>query len=181
MWEFYGWYVPSVNDLGWILNLSLYIYWKEWNPKNGQSFALGLSYRPCTGLIKSNWPLFVSASHKLSDLKFLRRIAHVINVLLTGFQVRTLSHIATVSMSTNALFAMQIKVCQLVVELRDLTGCVIYAGHVSSIACFISNIFNTAFVIKNRTRLLKITKSLQMAATNEPHTTRTYWIRRRPQ
>ena len=42
-----------------------------------------------TGLIKSNRPLYVSVSHKhgirLSDLKFLRCIAHVINVLLTEF------------------------------------------------------------------------------------------------
>ena len=55
-----------------------------------------------TGLIKSNRPLYVSVSHKqgnnLSDLKFLRRIAHVINILLKEFQIRTMSHIATMSM-----------------------------------------------------------------------------------
>ena len=53
-----------------------------------------------TVLIKSNRSLFVSVNHtqgfKLSDLKFLRRIAHVINVLLSEFQIRTMSHIATI-------------------------------------------------------------------------------------
>ena len=94
----------------------------------------------CTGLIKSNRPRYFSVSHKhgirLSDLKFARCIARVIKVLLAEFQIRIMSHIATMNTWINALFAMQIKVCQLVVEPRYLTGCVIHAGHVSSIACF---------------------------------------------
>ena len=94
----------------------------------------------CTGLFKSNWPLHVSVSHKqgnrLSDLKFLRCIAHIINVLLTKFKIRTMSHIATMGLWTNALFGVQIQVCQLVVEPRNLAGCVIYVGHASSISCF---------------------------------------------
>ena len=95
----------------------------------------------CIGLIKSNRPLYVSVSHGhgigLSDLKFLRCIAYVIDVLLAKFQIHTMSHIATMSIWTNALFTGQIQVCQLVVEPRNHTaGCVIYVGHVSSIACF---------------------------------------------
>ena len=65
-----------------------------------------------TGLIKSNRPLYVSVSHKqgirLSDLKFFRHTAHAINVLLTEFQIRTMLHVATMNMWTNALFAVQI-------------------------------------------------------------------------
>ena len=56
----------------------------------------------CTGLIKSIRPLYVSVSHKhgirLSDLKFLRYIAHIVDVLLTKFQIRAMSHIVTMSM-----------------------------------------------------------------------------------
>ena len=36
----------------------------------------------------------------------------------------------------NALFAVQIQICQLVAEPCDLIGTVIHAGHVGSIACF---------------------------------------------
>ena len=115
-----------------------------------------------TGLIKSNRPLYVSVSHKhgirLSDSKFLRCIAHVINILLTEFQIRTMSYTASMSMWISALFAVQIQVCQLVVTPRNLAGCGIYVVHVSSTACFIINIFNTTFVTKNCTLLLKITK-----------------------
>ena len=74
-----------------------------------------LSLYQYTGLIKvikSNRPLYVSDSHKqgkmLSDMKFLRSISHVMNVLLTEFQIRTMSRIATMSMWTNALLAVQI-------------------------------------------------------------------------
>ena len=80
----------------------------------------------------------VSHKHgiRLSDLKFLIFIAHVINVLLTEFQIRTMSHMATTSMWTNALFAVQIQVCELGVEPHNLAGWVIYLGRVSSIAVF---------------------------------------------
>ena len=61
---------------------------------------------------------------------FLRYIARVINVRITEFQIRTISHIATMNMWTYALFAVQIQVCQLVAEPRNLIGCVIYVGHV---------------------------------------------------
>ena len=73
---------------------------------------------------------------KLSDLKLLRRDAHVINVLLREFQIRTMSHIATMSMWTTALFPVQFQDCQLVVEPRNLFGCVIHVGCVTSIARF---------------------------------------------
>ena len=116
----------------------------------------------CTGLIKSNRPPYVSVSHKhgigLSDSKCLRCIGHVINILLTEFQIRTMSHTASMSMWTSALFAVQIQVCQFVVTPRNLAGCGIYVVRVSSIACFIINIFNTTFVTKTCTLLLKITK-----------------------
>ena len=57
-----------------------------------------------------------------------------------------MSHMATTSMWTNALFAVQIQVCQLGVELRNLAGWVIFVGHVSSMArFFIINIVNTTF------------------------------------
>ena len=112
-----------------------------------------------TGLIKSNRSLNVSVNHKqgntLADLKFPRRISHVINVLFTEFQIRAMSHIATMRMWTNALFAVQIS--PFVPEPRNLTGCVIYVRHVSSITCFIINIFNTSFDTKNCIRSLKIT------------------------
>ena len=111
--------------------LSIYFY---------ESFTDCTRLQSCTGLVKSNRPLYVSVSYKhgirLSDSKFLRCIAHVINVLLTEFQIRTMSHIAPINIRTNALFAVQIQVCQLVVAPHNLAGCGIYVGHVSSIACF---------------------------------------------
>ena len=92
---------------------------------------------PCTGLIKSNRPLYVLVSHKLSirssDLWFIRCISHVTNVLLMEFQIRSMSHIATMSMWTDPSFAVQIQACQLGVEPRYFAGRVIYVGHVSSI------------------------------------------------
>ena len=55
-----------------------------------------------TGLIKINQPRFVSGSHKQgnmsSNLKFLRRIAHGIDILLAEFQIRTVSCMATLSL-----------------------------------------------------------------------------------
>ena len=60
------------------------------------------------------------------------------------------------SVWNNALFAAQIQVCQFVFERHNLAGCfVIYVGHVSW-RVFIIDIFNTAFVTKNYTCLLKI-------------------------
>ena len=59
------------------------------------------------------------------------------------FQIRTMSHMATTSMWTNALFPVQIQVCLLGVEPRNLAGWVIYVGHVSSIARFLSLISST--------------------------------------
>ena len=58
-------------------------------------------------------------------------------------------------MGTNTLFSEQIPVSQLVVDPRDLAGCVIYVGHVSSIVYFTIDIFNTTFVATNYIRLLK--------------------------
>ena len=56
----------------------------------------------CSELIKSNRPGFVSVSHKQgnasSNLKFLRRFAHGIDILLTEFQIRTVSCMATLSL-----------------------------------------------------------------------------------
>ena len=92
------------------------------------------------------------ATNRVIGETSLRRIAHVIHVLLAEYQICTILHIAT--LEKLALFEVQIQVCQLVAEPRNLADCVIYAGHVSSIACFI-NIFNTNFVTKNCTRLLK--------------------------
>ena len=63
--------------------------------------------------------------------KFLRQIAHVRNALPTEFQIRTMSRIVTMNMWINALFAVQIQVRQLVVEPRNLAGCVIYVDRVS--------------------------------------------------
>ena len=52
----------------------------------------------CTGLIKSDRPLYLSVSHekgnRLSNLKILKRI---IDVSLTEFQIRTVSRVATMS------------------------------------------------------------------------------------
>ena len=145
-----------------VFTLSIYFFEGIVIRTGSQPFTDCSKLQICTGLIKSNRPLYVSVSHKhgikLSDSKFLRCVAHVINVLLTEFQIRTMSHIAPMSMWTNALFAVQIQVCQLVVTPRNLAGCGIYVGHVSSIACFIINIFNTTFVTKNCAGLLKIKK-----------------------
>ena len=73
----------------------------------------------CTGLIKSNGPRFVSVSHKQGygslNLKLLRRIAHGIDILLTEFQIRTVSCMATLSLRTNAFFAVQVQVWWLIV------------------------------------------------------------------
>ena len=72
-------------------------------------------------------------------------------------------------MWTNALFAVQIHVCQLVVEPRNFAGCLIYVGHINLIACFfIINIFNTTFVTKNCT-LLKITQKYIWQQNRGPH------------
>ena len=75
-----------------------------------------------------------SVINRSSDLKFLGRIGHVINVCLTEFQIPTISHVATKGLWTKALFAVQTQICQLVVEPRNLAGSVIYVGQVSS--CF---------------------------------------------
>ena len=132
--------------------------WVRIGSRNG---LLALWHEAITWLIKSNRPLDVSVSQKqgnrLSDLKFLGSIAHVMNVLLTEFQIRSMSHIATMGMWTNGLFAVQIQVCQLVAEPRNIAGCVIYVVHVNSIECFVIDIFNTTFVTKKCTRLFKIT------------------------
>ena len=70
-----------------------------------------------------------------------------------------MSHMATRSMWTNALFNVQIQVCQLDVEPRNFAGWVIYVGHVSSIARFsIINIVNTTFATNNCTGLFEIRK-----------------------
>ena len=96
---------------------------------------------------------WTTQGNRLSDLKFLRFIAHVANVLHTDFQIRTMSCIARISMSNNISFAAQIQVCQLVVEPGYLASCV--CGAYQSV--FIINIFNTTFVTNNCIRLLKIT------------------------
>ena len=145
-----------------LFTLSIYFYEGIVIQTGSQPFTDCSKLKICTGLIKSNRPPYVSVSHKhgirLSDSKFLRCIAHVINILLTEFQIRTMLHIASMTMWTSALFAVQIQICQLVVTPRNLAGCGIYEVHVSSIACFIIIIFNTTFVTKNCTLLLKITK-----------------------
>ena len=141
----------------------------------------------CTGLIKSNRPLYVSVSHRhgigLSDFKFLRCIAYVIDVLLAKFQIHTMSHIvAKMSIWTNALFTVQIQVCQLVVEPRNHTaGCVICVGHVSSIACFYHQYLQHNLCYKELHAFIEDSKNLHMTAKYEPRGTRTYWMRRRPQ
>ena len=138
-----------------------------------------------TGLIKSNRPLYVSVSHKqgnkLSDLKFPRHIGHVINDLLTEFQIRILSHIATMSMWTNALFAVQIQVWQLVVEARNFAGCAIYVGHVSSIGCFLLSISSTQHLLQRIARVYGKYQlfTVRITADYGPHITKTYWIHRR--
>ena len=136
--------------------------------------------------LQGNRPFLVSVGHKqgnmLSDLKFLRRFAKVTNVLLTEFQIRTMSHMATMSMWTNALFKVQIQVCQLVVEPRNPTDCVIHVGNVSSIACFYHWYLQHNLCYKEQHTFIFIeNKKIQLTVKYEPRTTKTYWIRRWPQ
>ena len=82
--------------------LSIYFYEGIVIRTGSQLFTDCSKLQGCTGLIKSNQPLYVSVSHRhgirLSDSKFRRCIAHVMNVLLTEFHIRTMSDIAPMSM-----------------------------------------------------------------------------------
>ena len=140
----------------------------KWRP-----FCLGLNVLKVIGLFM--FQLTTNRAMGYRTWNCSAALTILSNVLLMEFQIRIVSHIATTSIWINALFAVQIQVCQSVVEPSNLAGCVIYIGHVRSIACFIINILKATFVTKNCRRLFKLTIIYTRQQNMSPHTTRTFW------
>ena len=77
------------------------------------------------------------------------------------------------SMWTNALFAMQIQVCQLVIEPRNFAVCVTYVRRVSSVTRFYHWYLQHKICYKELHTFIENNSDLYMTAKYEPHRTKT--------